>query len=1173
MQNKKALTLAIILLLIMFLVDSLLPPGMGLWLFYIFPAIFIADKISNRNAYLFAAVTTLLMVIGFILSLHLEYSPFETAALNRFAGIVVIWVSVALVRRRANAYLALNESASLNNTILSNMTEGIIILGADGKLQRWNKAAMQISRRAGEPADREQPMFQNLWQLQDLSGKPLPLQSWPASRVLRHERFHAEVLRVIQPQTKELWFGSFSGVPIFDTDNKLSLAIITFRDVTPIKETEKQLKDAVDLAEKRTAELSAKGGFLNALMEQIPESIFITGPGGEILYASRYTEQLFEMPLEEIVSIPERNRPEKWHIFHSDEKTLSQPEEQPLFRAVHTGEIIHDQEWIVKRDGKAKTVLIDASPIHDEQGRIRGAISGWRDITEQVTTRKEAEFQVARYEAITSNLTDGLIITDPEGNLLSMNPAAQRIYQFKSTSKILKKYQDYPSLFELYDLQNNSVPFENWPLSRALRGEKFTGSELQVRRTDTGKMWFANYSGTPVFNSKGQFILAILTIRDITELRKAVRAAEEGKRILDAMMEYIPMGVLIASAPELKVITSSTYDRKRVGECSGMAVLDRARRCSLRRSDTNEPVSLDTHPLYRTLNKSEIVINEEWRFNDTNGNEIVALINASPLIDQNGTITGAVLMWLDITERKLGEQAMVSLMERNRNQRIFLETLLEKVPAGIATLRGKEMIYERANSYYRTMLNKSNLKLEGKSINEVFPQLINTDAIKCIRKTFTKKESLSLRELYFPFTGSKSPLYCNIDIIPLISETGRVERVMMVVVNVTELVESRKKLEFQTARYQTIVGTMTEGLIIVDPEGLIREINPAAQRLLEISNNKIEHHYSELASQISVSSPDGNPIPVTSWSFARALQGETITGEIMRIDVYSSGKKWFALTSGSPFKIPDGESTHAVINISDITELMHTQELLRNEQHRIATLNTELLSRATELEFANSELEAFSYSVSHDLRSPLSTIEGFTTLLAQEYGPVLDNAAKEYIAYTLSGIKNMQNIINDMLQLSRISRHEMTRKNINLSKMVLGFLETLHTAEPDRRVENSVQENIMAYADPRLIHLALENLLRNAWKFTSKKPFARIEFGSFLSHDKTIYYIRDNGAGFDPQKTDKLFRPFTRLHSQRDFKGTGIGLPIVLRVIRRHGGEVWAEGEIDKGATFYFTLG
>jgi len=231
-----------------------------------------------------------------------------------------------------------------------------------------------------------------------------------------------------------------------------------------------------------------------------------------------------------------------------------------------------------------------------------------------------------------------------------------------------------------------------------------------------------------------------------------------------------------------------------------------------------------------------------------------------------------------------------------------------------------------------------------------------------------------------------------------------------------------------------------------------------------------------------------------------------------------------------------------------------------------------LLQRTEELAATNRDLESFSYSVSHDLRNPLHTIGGFAQFLFEDYSEFLDEVGRDYLRRINDGVNQMQQIINDMLNLSRIGRQEMKRENVDLSAIVLNYLQEFKNTEPERLTEFNVKKNVHANADPRMINLALENLLRNAWKFTKKTEITRIEFGTIVRDEQIVYFVIDNGAGFDMQFSGAIFEPFKRVHAEKEFGGTGVGLSIVQRVIRKHGGKVWAEGKPGKGAVFYFTI-
>jgi light-regulated signal transduction histidine kinase (bacteriophytochrome) len=234
-------------------------------------------------------------------------------------------------------------------------------------------------------------------------------------------------------------------------------------------------------------------------------------------------------------------------------------------------------------------------------------------------------------------------------------------------------------------------------------------------------------------------------------------------------------------------------------------------------------------------------------------------------------------------------------------------------------------------------------------------------------------------------------------------------------------------------------------------------------------------------------------------------------------------------------------------------------------------LEQQVKTRTAQLEAVNKELEAFSYSVSHDLRAPLRAIDGFSHALQEDLGDRLDETCQDHLRRVRAATQRMARLIDDLLKLSRLGKVPLDKQRLDLSALAQGIVEELRAGEPARHVEVLVAENVQTKADPTLLAVVLENLLGNAWKFTSKTTRARIEFGR-LDAPAPVYFVRDNGVGFDMQYVNKLFGAFQRLHSTSEFPGTGIGLATVARIIHRHGGEVWAEGAVDQGATFYFTL-
>jgi len=253
----------------------------------------------------------------------------------------------------------------------------------------------------------------------------------------------------------------------------------------------------------------------------------------------------------------------------------------------------------------------------------------------------------------------------------------------------------------------------------------------------------------------------------------------------------------------------------------------------------------------------------------------------------------------------------------------------------------------------------------------------------------------------------------------------------------------------------------------------------------------------------------------------------------------------------------------------DITERVNTeQELTQYREH----LEEIVDQRTDELTRVNKELEAFSYSVSHDLRAPLRSIDGFSQVLMEDYYDKLDEEGKDYLQRVRSGAQRMAQLIDDMLKLSRLTRSQLNHENVNISEIATDIAAALQNEAPGRSAQFHITADLHAYGDEGLLTVVLDNLISNAWKYTSKKHHAVIEFGAQVGDKETTYWIKDNGAGFNMAYVDKLFGAFQRLHHTHEFEGSGIGLATVARIIHRHGGSVWAEGKVDEGATFYFTL-
>lgn len=266
---------------------------------------------------------------------------------------------------------------------------------------------------------------------------------------------------------------------------------------------------------------------------------------------------------------------------------------------------------------------------------------------------------------------------------------------------------------------------------------------------------------------------------------------------------------------------------------------------------------------------------------------------------------------------------------------------------------------------------------------------------------------------------------------------------------------------------------------------------------------------------------------------------------------------------------PDGRRTVLKAN-RDITEEKRAQEEIRKLTQE---LEQRVRDRTAQLEASNHELEAFAYSVSHDLRAPLRGIDGWSLALLEDYGGMLDETARQYLDRVRAETQRMGHLIDDLLKLSRLTRIEMQYESVDLSALVRAIAFRLQEAEPNRNIDFVIQEGLQTFGDPRLLEIVLDNLLSNAVKFTGPRAEARIEFGQTNNGHETAFFLRDNGVGFDMAYSKTLFGAFQRLHKYTEFPGTGIGLATAQRVLRRHGGRIWADARPDEGATFYFTIG
>ena len=379
---------------------------------------------------------------------------------------------------------------------------------------------------------------------------------------------------------------------------------------------------------------------------------------------------------------------------------------------------------------------------------------------------------------------------------------------------------------------------------------------------------------------------------------------------------------------------------------------------------------------------------------------------------------------------------------------------------------------------------------------------------------------------------------------------------------------SRQALEAQTRMLKLVLDSVGEGLIAADQEGRFLIWNDCANKLMgrgaaDLPNEQWTPHY-------QVFLPDGiTPYPPDRLPLVRALHGESVQVELM-IEHPERENRVSLEVSARPMKDAQGNLCGGVAILRDITQQKANEREIRelNEE-----LEHRVVERTAQLETANKELEAFSYSVSHDLRAPLRHISGFSKMLVEEFGPASILTAQKYVERIQAGTQKMGLLVDELLNLARVGRHALNRQATKLNSIVAEVVAMLQPESEGRQVEWVIADLPALECDPVLVKQVFQNLLANALKFTRSRAHALIEVSHKEEDGQAVFMVRDNGIGFNMKYVDKLFGVFQRLHRAEDFEGTGIGLATVQRIVQKHGGRVWAEGELDKGAAFYFTLG
>jgi PAS domain S-box-containing protein len=563
----------------------------------------------------------------------------------------------------------------------------------------------------------------------------------------------------------------------------------------------------------------------------------------------------------------------------------------------------------------------------------------------------------------------------------------------------------------------------------------------------------------------------------------------------------------------------------------------------------------------------------EFRIRHATGSERWIMAKGRGEYDDAGRLLYVRGVNIDITERKLGEEQTCRLHETIAQEKDRLSALVNSITDEI-------WFADSAGQY--TLVNPAGCReflLSTDGGTDIWELAASLEVCRPDGSSRPVEEAPSLRALCgemvrnqeeqvrIPATGELR--WRQVNAAPVRNTAGQVIGSVSIVRDITERKQTEAALRESRDQFRVMGESVDYGVWMCNAEGGVEYVSQSFLELLDMSmeDNKQFGWTQRLV-------PEDVPGMMERWLHC-IRTGDLWDSEHRIIDRH--GQIRTVLTRGKPVRNGEGKITCWVGVNLDITA--------RKEAERaLAQLNAELeqrvRARTAELAATNRELEAFCYSVSHDLRSPLRSMDGFSHALMEDYGSLLDDTGRDFLNRVRSNSQRMGRLIDDLLQLSRLTRAHMRYVRVDLTELAEAIFDELRQADPSRTVEVRVAPDLTATGDPVLLRTALTNLLGNAWKFTGRRPDALIEVGAErlpvpagIPVPSPVFYVRDNGAGFDPKYADKLFTPFQRLHAMEDFPGSGIGLATVQRVIHRHGGRVWFESAPGQGATFYFTVG
>lgn len=871
-----------------------------------------------------------------------------------------------------------------------------------------------------------------------------------------------------------------------------------------------------DITNRKLAEESLKNSEyrFRSLIENSSDSISLIDATNQILYLSPSVKSVEGYEPEELVG---RNGAENTH-----------PDDLPLLKEI-VGKVIANPgkpipvEWRRRHKNGHWLWLEGIATSFLDDPTIRAIVTNYRDVTERKFAEKTLRESEERYRLLFENNPFPMWVYDLETlKFLAVNESAIDHYgysleEFRSmTIKDIRPTEDVSSLLnQINKLNQDLVHAGIW------RHRKKDGSNIFVE---------INSHELKLDGRKARLVLA----NDVTERKLAEAALQESEqRLTETLDDMLESYIIISFDWRFLYLNESAA---RQGQMPKEKFIGQKLAEIYPGFEQTKAYSA-----FKECMEQRIATQIEDEFIHVDGSRKWYEFNIQPSNE------GIVIRSVDITARKQFEKDL-----RQKEEQLFatdkrLAEIIEGMTEACFAL-DSDWNFTFVNDKSETLLHYSREQILGKSIWKIFDKLVGTPMEKNYQIAMKERIPLSF-EAFSPIAER----WLDIRLFP--SGEGLAAFLLDI--------HDRKILEVERQKFVSLAENSVEFVGMCDLEGNALFVNEAGWQMVGLGS--VEEALERKLHDFFF--PEDHEFILKEFLPVVIEKGHAEVE--IRFRHFKTGKPIWMLYNVFVIKDEHKEIVGFATVSRNITERKRAEEEI---QRLNETLEHKVVERTSELNAVNKELAAFSYSVSHDLRAPLRTLDGFSLALIEDYEDKIDEVGKNYLQRIRNGSQQMARLIDDMLKLSRVTRTEINKEKVNLSEIVKSIAKDLQEHQPRENVFFGIKENIYAVGDERLLRIALENLIGNAYKFTSKRDEAKISFGKTKKGEELFYFVSDNGAGFDMTYADKLFGAFQRFHSAKDFEGTGIGLATVQRVVNKHGGQIYAESKVGEGTTFYFSI-